>query len=218
MDIQEQKIKEKIIEELDPIIEKKIRREILNEASQTENSGKTIEPCATIPAVEIALISDNVKQLQEKVEALIENDRKFNKMHEELDEYRKGLYRKLLSPILKNIVVQYSKVSDLHLFYERKQAEEQADKEQLFANLLKEYKNLQLSLSDLLYDYDIEIVEPQAGEEFNPKWHKAIKTVATDDSEKDRKIAACVTIGFKDVSANNQMVKYPEVEIFKINN
>ena len=162
-------------------------------------------------------IASDVKLLLEKVDILVEDDRKFNKMHDELDEYRKGLYRKLLSPILKNIIAQYSKVSDLFVFYDNKQKEENVDYTQLFTNLLKEYKNIELGLSDLLYDYDIEIIEPKEGDEFNPKMHKAIKTILTDDVEKERKIAACVTLGFKDVSANDQIVKYPEVEIFKLN-
>ena len=155
--------------------------------------------------------------LLEKLDFVLDNDVKFNKMHAELDEYRKGLYRKILSPILKNIVTQYSKVNDLYAFYNGKHEEENVDYAQLFVKLLNEYNNLKLGLSDLLYDYDIEIVEPKTDEEFNPKKHKAIKTIAIDDAEKDGKIAVCVTVGFKDVSANDQIVKYPEVEIFKLN-
>ena len=162
-------------------------------------------------------ISEKVNLLLEKVEFLLEDDKKFNKMHAELDEHRKGLYRKITSPVLKSIVYQYSRVNDIYNFYDKKRKEENADKALIFDDLLREYKNLQLGLSDLLYDYDIEIVEPEAGEEFNPKMHKAIKTIPTDDAGKERKIAACVAIGFKDVSANDQIVKYPEVEIFKLN-
>lgn len=162
-------------------------------------------------------IAEDIKELLEQVTILIEDDKKFNKMHEELDEHRKGLYRKLLSPVLKNIVIQYSKISDLYNFYNKKQTEENADKSELFSNLLKEYQNLQLSLSDLLYEYDIEIVEPKVGEEFNPKKHKAIKIIPTEQTELDRTIAACVTLGFKDMPANEQIIKYPEVEIFKLN-
>lgn len=162
-------------------------------------------------------VAERLDEVLEKVNALIDGDRKFNKMHEELDNYRKGLYRKLLSPILKNLVVQYAKINDLQTFYEKKQQEEDKDLTVLFSNLLKEYQNLKLSLSDLLYDYDIEIVEPQAGEEFNPKLHKALKIVSTDQPDQDRLIAACLTPGFKDMQANEQIVRYPEVEIFKLN-
>lgn len=166
---------------------------------------------------EMAEMAGGVKQMLEKIDILIDDEAKFNKMHDELDEHRKGLYRKLLSPLLKNIVAQYSKISDLYAFYYEKQKQDSADKTALFDNLLKEYQNLRLSLSDLLYDYDIEVVEAQAGEAFNPKKQKAVKTTPTDCPELDRTIAACITLGFKDMTGNEQMIKYPEVEIYKLN-
>ena len=208
----------RVTEELRPLITEIAKKILTNEqVSVTEDDDEppvTNEATNDKSCIETAA---DVKLLLEKVDALIEDDKKFNKMHDELDGYRKGLYRNILSPILKNIVMQYSKVSDLFAYYNNKQRDEDANYTQLFINLLKEYKNIELGLSDLLYDYNIEIVEPKEGDEFNPKIHKAIKTIITDDAEKERKIAACVTLGFKDVSANDQIVKYPEVEIFKLN-
>ena len=206
-----------VCEELRPKITEMMKNVIVENASKSTPETTIENKPVAIEIPEIPEISANVKLMLEKVETLIDEDKKFNKMHNELDEYRKGVYRKILSPILKNIVAQYSKVNDLYTFYVNKQKEENADYAQLFASLLKEYNNLELGLSDLLYEYDVEIVEPQPGEEFNPKQHRAIKTIPANDAAQDRKIAACVTIGFKDVSANDQIIKYPEVEVFKLN-
>ena len=142
-------------------------------------------------------------------------DKLIKELHDELQTYKNGLRREMLSPLLRNIIVWHGRVTEQHSFYEREQAKEGIVLEKLYQALLGEYKKLANGLEALLYDYDIESVTPKEGEDFNPRLQKVVKTISTDDATKAQKIAVCVNTGFRD-TGNDRVIKQPEVTVYKM--
>jgi molecular chaperone GrpE (heat shock protein) len=140
-------------------------------------------------------------------------DKLIKELHEELQVYKNGLRKELLSPLLKHIMHWQGKVVDLYAYYEKEKGNN-ADVNVLFPNLLLEYRNLSLGLLDLLYDYDVEPLEPKAGDAYDPKLHKALHTLPVDEESRNRTIASCEKIGFVDV-VTNRLLKPAEVTVYK---
>ena len=90
----------------------------------------------------------------------------------------------------------------------------QSETEISAAKILKTVNDIKLNCLDLLYEFDVEPVEPKIGDVFNPKEHKAIKTIMTDEATKDRTISSVRQIGFVNVS-NSRMLRIGSVEVYK---
>jgi len=160
-------------------------------------------------------IAVNLAEILSLVRVSNRKDEINKELHEELLSYKSGLRREILSSVLKNIIHLHGKVIDQYNFYNKKQSEENANLVTDFPVLLKEYKNLADGLENLLYDYDIEVEIPNVGEEFNPRTQKQVRSIPTDNTEMERKIAECINAGFRDI-ATYRLLKQPEVAVFQI--
>ena len=163
---------------------------------------------------EITAIAANVAEILVQIKVSNRKDEINKELHEELQSYKSGLRRDILSSVLKNIIRWHDTVSEQYNYYYKKQKEENADFSILFPVLLKEYKNLADGLENLLYDYDIEIEIPNIGDEFNPRTQKRVRTIPTDDAEKEHKIAECINVGFRD-TATDRLLKQAEVIVYQ---
>ena len=159
-------------------------------------------------------IAENIAGILSLLEVSNRKDEINKELHEELQSYKSGLRREILSSVLKDIIRWHGKVSDQYSFYNNKMQEENADIATLFPTLLNEYKNLADGLEDLLYDYDIEADKPKEGEDYNPRSQKKIGTIATENEEKDNRVAKCVSIGFRDTKTD-RLILQPEVVVYQ---
>ncbi|MDR0505773.1 MAG: nucleotide exchange factor GrpE [Dysgonamonadaceae bacterium] len=218
---QETELVGKIIEELRPLLTNIVRNIMAGDQAvvavipPVATSDSALQECNSKISAEIASIESKVQQLLEQMQEFAHKEKQFNDLHEELQKYKNGLRRDIISPLLKSIIHQHGKITDQYRFYEAKLKDETTDKAALFPTLLKEYKNFAGNLEDLLYDYDVETVSPKAGEEFNPRLQKSVKSVFADSPDNERKIAECINVGFIDVS-NERMLKQPEVAVYKL--
>jgi molecular chaperone GrpE len=232
---------DEVIEKLRPVLVNIVREVIAKESNpeQETNTPDTGNDDVVKTENTIPLFIDNVQRQLNTIEQtgkeqheaeklqldaieilLKESARKekiIDDLHNELQKYKSGLRRDIISPLLKSLIHYHGKVTDQYRFYKAKQADETVDRAAVFPTLLNEYKNLALGLEDLLYDYDVETVEPKAGEEFNPRTQKAVQSVPADNPDNDRKIVACVNVGFKD-AGNERVIKQPEVTVYKLIN
>jgi len=179
---------------------------------EVENSEQPIDKNSE--NLDINEIAKNMDEILSLVRVSNRKDEINKELHEELQSYKSGLRREILSSILKDIIRWHSKVSDQYSFYNNKMQEENADIATLYPILLNEYKNLADGLEDLLYDYDIEADKPKEGESFNPRSQKKFGAIATESEEKDNKIAKCVSIGFRDMQTNH-LILQPEVIVYQ---
>ena len=168
----------------------------------------------SIENLEIKIIAANVKEILSQVKVSNRKDEINKELHEELQSYKSGLRREILSSVLKDIIRWHGKVSDQYSFYNNKIQEENADLAALYPTLLNEYKNLADGLEDLLYDYDIEADKPKEGEDYNPRSQKKFGTIATESEEQDNKVAKCVNIGFRDTKTD-RLILQPEVIVYQ---
>jgi molecular chaperone GrpE (heat shock protein) len=145
------------------------------------------------------------KAAQEKEKLLQMNA----EMHEELVGLRNGLADAIKKPLLMGLVQIYDRLEDLI-----KANSNLSETEISATKILKTVNDIKLNCLDILYEFDVEPVEPQIGDVFNPKEHKAIKTIITDDVSKDRTICSVRQIGFVNVS-NSRMLRVGSVEVYK---
>lgn len=180
--------------------------------------GVVVEPTAIEEPSEmfaIRAVAVNVQEILAQVQDFAYKEKINRELHEELQSYKSGFRRDILSSVLKNIIHWHSKISDQYTFYTKKQEEENTDLAALFPVLLKEYKNLADGLEDLLYDNDIETVIPAVGDEFNPRTQKSVRTIPPTDAGMERKIAECINVGFRDTTTE-RILKQPEVVVYQI--
>ncbi len=152
-----------------------------------------------------ASLQELKKAAQEKEKLLQMN----SEMHEELVELRNGLADAIKKPLLMGFVQIYDRLEDLV-----KANSNLSETEISTAKILKTLNDIKLNCLDLLYEFDVEPIEPKIGDAFNPKEHKAIKTIVTDDAVKDRTISSVRQIGFVNVS-NSRMLRVGSVEVYK---
>ena len=129
-------------------------------------------------------------------------------MHDELTKLRNGFIEDVKRPYIKGYLQIYDRLDDL-----LKANAEYSSPE--LANAMNTVNNIKLNILDILEEFDIEVIEPEINSMFNPKEHRALKTVLTDDPEKDKTIAAVKSPGFYDTK-NNRCFRPSNVEVFKL--
>ncbi|PJJ42311.1 nucleotide exchange factor GrpE [Hallerella succinigenes] len=152
-----------------------------------------------------ASLQELKKAAQEKEKLLQIN----SEMHEELVGLRNGLADSIKKPLLMGLIQIYDRLEDLV-----KVNSNLPESEISATKILKTVNDIKLNSLDLLYEFDVEPVEPKIGDVFNPKEHKAIKTIMTDKATKDRTISSVRQIGFVNVS-NSRMLRVGSVEVYK---
>jgi len=181
------------------------------------------EPLASspkpIPHPSLPKFADALENMARQVAGMESALREFSyrerinkELHEELQRYKSGLRKEMMAPLLKHIILLHGRLMEMHDHY----ANNTLRDIDAFQQILSEYKKLPLALTDLLHDYEIETLAPQAGEPYQPKTHEALRTLSTDDPAKNRTVASCEKAGFIDVSCQ-RVLKRAEVTIFKLN-
>lgn len=186
-------------------------------------------------------IADNVKEILAQVQNFAHKDKINNDLHEELQKYKSGLRMEFVSPVLKAIIREYDRITQLHDFYLKKLQEEpqyckEAPKfrlwnrefllnklqeesqpqDELFSKLLKEFNFIALSLLDILDDYNFIPFEAQAGDDYNPREHKIVKIISAETEEQNGKVEKCVACGFRN-SESGRLIRLAEINIYKLN-
>lgn len=139
-----------------------------------------------------------------------DNDRllKMNaEMHDELVKLRNSFIEDVKRPYIKGYLQIYDRLDDLF------KANTESSSPEL-ANAMNTVNNIKLNILDILEEFDIELVEPEINSVFNPKEHRALTAVFTDEPEKDKTIAAVKAPGFYDAK-NNRCFRTSIVEVFK---
>jgi len=214
-----QEMAEEVIETSElPLSEGETLKELIETDEYPTLEGKTSEKPIELTETgntDIKAIAENVAEILSLVKTSNRKDEINKELHEELQSFKSGLRREILSSVLKDIIRWHGKVSDQYGFYNNKMQEENADIAMLYPTLLNEYKNLADGLEDLLYDYDIEADTPHEGDEYNPRiYQKSKQIILTDNAELENKVAKCVRIGFKDVVTNRQ-IQQAEVIVYQ---
>lgn len=146
-----------------------------------------------ISSDEISEILLNTREQGQMIDQLIRNqievkDNLINKLHNELDIYRKGAADRFEAQLLKAVI----KVrKDMQRIINKKGWEELSADE-----VRKEYTYSFDDLSDLLEQQNVDPYRTGVGETFDPAIHQA-KIEATSDMSLDKKIKESISEGYK---------------------
>ena len=155
-------------------------------------------------ALSLLPLLKEIKKLLEEKEHLLKMNAE---MHDELTKLRNSFIEDVKRPYIKGYLLIYDRLDDLI----------KANTESLSSELtyvMNTINNIKLNILDILEEFDIEVVEPEINSTFNPKEHRALKTIPTDEQEKDKTIAAVNSPGFYDAK-NNRCFRAGNVEVFK---
>ena len=169
-------------------------------------------PLISAEVAEIPEIAANVKKILEQVQDFTYKEKINKQLHEELQKYKTGLRKEMISPLLKFIIREYDRAAQQYDYYRRKSDNE--PQSELFVKLLKEFNIISLSLLDLLNDYGITPFEVEEGADYSSTEHKIVKVVETDTESLDRKIADYLLCGFRDVETG-RLLRQAEINIYK---
>ena len=134
-------------------------------------------------------------------------------MHKELETYKGGFYEKITKPYLKALLELHTRFADVANHFENVDLST-CDVRETYDRLLGQFKNSVQAIADRVYnDFGIDYFEPEVGQLYDPRQHKAMRVVNTDDPEKHRVIIKVLAGGFKDVDTD-KVISTARVETY----
>lgn len=121
------------------------------------------------------------------------------RLHKENLKLKEGLYDSLILPVLKDIIALANNIGLDVNRYRKNDGEQIAE---ALESILEDIHNL-------LEEHNVEAYKPNEGEKCEPLIHKVLKTVDTDEKEKDRTIAQVQSFGYRYRKGDTQMVLLP---------
>jgi molecular chaperone GrpE len=150
---------------------------------------------------------DEVKEgFERKAQADKHREAIISKLHAELQEHKDDLYRKLLKPVIMDIILI---IDDINKFAGHYRGVEPSEMDP--QKLLKALEDIPSDLEEALYRQGVEPVICEA-ETFDPARQKAIRTLATDDESKHRIVSQKLRTGFE---WEGQVLRPEFVEVYK---
>jgi len=140
-------------------------------------------------------IQDNVSNLLNEFQSKLKYDQHKEKiidnLHRELQEYKNDLTKKLLQPIIMDII---SAIDDIKKLVQHYRLNDPSELDPL--KLLDLMESLPSDLEDILYRQKVETFNCTE-KVFNPSLQKAIKILETDDETKDKIISKILRSGYE---------------------
>ncbi len=126
------------------------------------------------------------KEFQSKIKYDEQKEKTITKLHDELQLYKRDLYKKLLLPMI-NDIIQFTNRAEKDFEFLN-----DAPAEKLFERM---YDFLD-DLRDVLYRQGVEAYKLE-GDDFDPKKQKILKTIETSKNDLDKKVAKHKTYGYE---------------------
>ncbi len=159
-------------------------------------------------------MSDSIKHLENKIDKLQADfqsklkydqhkDHIIDHLHNELQEYKNDLIKKLVQPMIMDVIQTIDDFQKLTVHYQQKKDIDPR-------KLLKLMATIPDDLEHLLYRQGIEVfhcTDPI----FNPNRQRVVKTVVTHDIAKDKTIAKILHQGYE---WENQILRQEMVEVY----
>ena len=143
---------------------------------------------------ELTLIKDLISDLSAQFESKIKYDKHkeeiIDKLHSENQAFKNDLYKKLILPLVNEIIFMLDDYSILF----KKHSESEINEVDV-PKLLKQFGGISEDLENLLYKNGIDVYSVE-GEQFDSSKQKVIKTIPTDDPLKDKTVCVKLKKGF----------------------
>jgi molecular chaperone GrpE (heat shock protein) len=170
-----------------------------------EGNGKDITE--RLAAIEEALKHSN-RLFESKLLYDAAKEDVITRLHKELQSYKDDQYKKILKPIIMEMIVFADSMRILVSKYE--ETPDEALLFEQYQKLRKEFLKIGDHIDDLIYNYGIESFVSKAGEEFNPRTQQAKKTTVTEIADEHKKIISSLSPGY---TWDEQMLRRESVHI-----
>ncbi len=155
-------------------------------------------------------IKSGLATLQESFDQKIKTDAKkneqFDRLHDELQDYRNGTFDKNIDAIALEIIRLIDELGNDADFYQ-----ETAETDGTAKALYKKTDDLRQELLDILYRQSIEPYQEKS-EELDSHRQTNVQTVTTEEAEKHRKIAERVADGYE---KNGRVIRKERVKVYR---
>ena len=149
-------------------------------------------------ATALGELKEGVDALSEQFKARISKtdyeEATLKRISDELDEHRSGLYRKIVEPLINEVIDVHQDMSATIASYRRKA--EEGDRDDLAARIRRDLDEFRLMLGDILRNWNVEVWRPEPGEPLEPLRCRAVRAVPTDDRDCHRTVAESLTCGY----------------------
>lgn len=164
------------------------------------------------------IILKEIETIQQSLNALKDKDLLFNKMYNELQDYKKGFHLSLFKPILSSLLQLNDNLTNI-LSYQDVNPENKTESE-LYVLLKEEYKNVIFQIEDILAENGlIKYNGPLVGEYFDPSIQTIKGMKHTDNPDENKIISEIITPGYKMITEEGKefLFRKEYVEILKYN-
>lgn len=149
-------------------------------------------------AMALGELKEGVDALSEQFKARISKtdyeEATLKRISDELDEQRSGLYRKIVEPLINEVIDVHQDMSATIASYRRKA--EEGDRDDLAARIRRDLDEFRLMLGDILRNWNVEVWRPEPGEPLEPLRCRAVRAVPTGDRDCHRTVAESLTCGY----------------------
>jgi molecular chaperone GrpE (heat shock protein) len=160
-------------------------------------------------AEQLQALTGQLAVLTEKIDTATYQEKIIRDMHQELMQLKKGLIEDLKKDYLTDILNICERMGDTDRHIQPDDpGYDPAKAKQLVTNT---YLYIRDHLSD---QYSVEYFEPSAGEAYDPKAHRAIHIVETDDDSQAGKVASCLTGGFRN-SETGRVLRQARIAVYR---
>jgi molecular chaperone GrpE (heat shock protein) len=157
----------------------------------------------------IRALSRRVEQLATLCEEanLISRDREqiIDRLHQENQELRAGEIWQAVAPLARDLIRLYDDLKQTGDRYGARSEPESGE-------AARDFTAFKLAVEDILYRHGVDQYGAEHRSPFNPREHKAVGVVPTNDESLDRTIARVVRGGFRKES---KIVRILEAEVFR---
>lgn len=116
------------------------------------------------------------------------------RISDELDQHRDGLYRKIVEPLISEVIDIHQDMSITIAAYRRKA--ERVGVSESAARVLRDLEEFQLMLGDVLRNWNVEVWQPEPGDALEPLRCRAVRALATNSKEQHRTVAEALSFGY----------------------
>jgi molecular chaperone GrpE len=125
-----------------------------------------------------------------------------DRLHAELQEYKQGMILGILRPVFVDLIQLHDDIG--------KMVGAHGEAEGEVARLIDLMRGYQQGIEDILYRQGVEPFETE-GDAFDPRRHRALSTVPTDDPDLNKRVAARLRKGFQ---ANDKVIRPEMVTVY----
>lgn len=143
----------------------------------------------------LAALEARVGRLSDQFETRIKKsdyeDAMLKRLSDELDEHRNDLYRKIVEPLINEVISMHEGMTRTVMLFRRKAGEEGLSG--IAGELKYAFEEYWKVLGDILRTWNVEVWSPAVGDEMEPGRCRAVRGVPTDDKARHRTVAEVVT-------------------------